>query len=305
MNRKQRVLIIDDEKANLKILSGVLKNDVEVMLAKNGELGFCKAVELKPDLILLDVIMPEVDGFEVIIKLKNDVRTCAIPVIFVTGELGVRQEEKGLELGACDYIQKPFHVEILKARVKLHLKMAKQRELLEKLANIDPLTTIANRRLYDQVFDIEWTRSIKEQTIFSLIVIDLDDFKKYNDFYGHAAGDLALEKVANAIANNLTRPRDFIARYGGEEFVALLPDTRSDCAFNIMQMCLKAVEDLELPHEASMDHEYLTVSLGGVSYLPIIESCQDTLLKLADDMLLQAKVNGKNQIVWQNCVKDD
>lgn len=303
MNNKQKVLIIDDEKTNLKILSGILKDEVEVILAKDGETGFCKAKELLPDLILLDVIMPKLTGFEVIEKLKNEASTSNIPVIFVTGQLDVQQEEKGLELGACDYIQKPFHVEILKARVRLHLRMAKQRDLLEKLANIDPLTSIANRRLYDQIFDSLWGKAIKQRQIFSLVVIDIDDFKKYNDFFGHAAGDRALEKVASAIAENLSSSNDFLARYGGEEFVALLPNTLACDAIKNMNTCLEAVANLKINHDPSAEHEFLTVSLGGVSYLPIVESCQDTLFKIADDMLFKAKSNGKNQVVWQDSVK--
>ena len=303
MNKQQKVLIIDDEKTNLKILSGILKNEVEVILAKDGEIGFSKAKELLPDLILLDVIMPNLSGFEVIEKLKNELVTCNIPVIFVTGVLDVQQEEKGLELGACDYIQKPFHVEILKARVRLHLRMAKQRDLLEKLANIDPLTSVANRRLYDQTFDLLWNKAIKQQNIFSLVVIDIDDFKKYNDFFGHAAGDRALERVATAIAENLSNPNDFLARYGGEEFVALLPNTLACDAIKSMNACLEAVENLKIYHDPSTKHEFLTISLGGVSYLPIVESCQDTLFKIADDMLFKAKSNGKNQVVWQDSIK--
>ena len=303
MNNKQKVLIIDDEKTNLKILSGILKDEVEVILAKDGETGFCKAKELLPDLILLDVIMPKLTGFEVIEKLKNEASTSNIPVIFVTGQLDVQQEEKGLELGACDYIQKPFHVEILKARVRLHLRMAKQRDLLEKLANIDPLTSVANRRLYDQTFDSLWGKAIKQRQIFSLVVIDIDDFKKYNDFFGHAAGDRALEKVASAIAENLSSSNDFLARYGGEEFVALLPNTLVCDAIKNMNTCLEAVANLKINHDPSAEHEFLTISLGGVSYLPIVESCQDTLFKIADDMLFKAKSNGKNQVVWQDSVK--
>lgn len=303
MNNKQKVLIIDDEKTNLKILSGILKDEVEVILAKDGETGFFKAKELLPDLILLDVIMPKLTGFEVIEKLKNEASTSNIPVIFVTGQLDVQQEEKGLELGACDYIQKPFHVEILKARVRLHLRMAKQRDLLEKRANIDPLTSVANRRLYDQTFDSLWGKAIKQRQIFSLVVIDIDDFKKYNDFFGHAAGDRALEKVASAIAENLSSSNDFLARYGGEEFVALLPNTLACDAIKNMNTCLEAVANLKINHDPSAEHEFLTVSLGGVSYLPIVESCQDTLFKIADDMLFKAKSNGKNQVVWQDSVK--
>jgi diguanylate cyclase (GGDEF)-like protein len=243
--------------------------------------------------------MPDLDGFQVINLLKNDSRTSKIPVIFVTGELEVQKEERGLELGACDYIQKPFHVAVLKARVRLHLRMARQTALLEQLANIDPLTSIANRRLYEEVFNTEWLTAIRNETSFSLAVIDIDNFKQYNDYYGHASGDLVLERVARAISASLMRPRDFVARYGGEEFVVLLPDTTIEGAIEVMQACCKAVADLQITHEYATHFDFLSVSIGGHSYFPNNDSCQKGVFKTADDMLYKAKNNGKNCVVWQ------
>ncbi len=299
MEVDQKILIIDDEKSNLKILSETFKGEVEVILAKDGLQGVNRAIELQPDLILLDVIMPGLDGFQVINLLKNDYRTSKIPVIFVTGELEVQTEERGLELGACDYIQKPFHVAVLKARVRLHLRMARQTALLEKLANIDPLTSIANRRLYDEVFNTEWRTAIRNETPFSLAIIDIDNFKQYNDHYGHASGDLVLERVARTISASLMRPRDFVARFGGEEFVVLLPDTTIKGAMELMQACCKAVADLQIPHEYATHSDYLSVSIGGNSYFPNKDSCQKDAFETADEMLYKAKNSGKNCVVWQ------
>ena len=155
-NAKPNVLIVDDEKTNLKILSDILKSEANVLIAKNGEQAISKAEQLVPTLILLDVVMPQMDGFDVIAALKSNERTHGIPVIFITGLSDVDNEERGFALGACDYIQKPFHATIVKARVKLHLQLARQRHLLEELANIDPLTSLANRRKFDQVLEHEW-----------------------------------------------------------------------------------------------------------------------------------------------------
>ncbi|MFT5758406.1 MAG: diguanylate cyclase (GGDEF)-like protein [Alteromonadaceae bacterium] len=299
MKVNQKILIIDDEKSNLKILSETFKGEVEVILAKDGLQGINRARACQPDLILLDVVMPDMDGFQVITLLKNDNRTSKIPVIFVTGELEVQKEEYGLELGACDYIQKPFHVAVLKARVRLHLRMARQTALLEQLANIDPLTSIANRRLYEEVFNTEWRTAIRNETSFSLAIIDIDNFKEYNDYYGHASGDLVLEQVARTISASLMRPRDFVARFGGEEFVVLLPDTTIEGAMELMQVCRKAVADLQIPHEYATHFDYLSVSIGGNSYFPNKDSCQKNVFTIADKMLYKAKQSGKNCVVWQ------
>ncbi len=180
---KQRVLAVDDEKSNLKVLSELLQNDANISLAKDGAQALRKAIELQPDLILLDIMMPDMSGFEVIRLLKQDPLTSHIPVIFITALNDVLNEEKGLELGACDYISKPFNSAVCKARVRLHLRLARQQTLLERLAKVDPLTSIGNRRKYDEVFEREFKVSSRAQTPFSLAMIDIDHFKSYNDQY--------------------------------------------------------------------------------------------------------------------------
>lgn len=230
MTEVQRVLVIDDEKINLKIISGILRDEVDVVLAKSGEQGIRKAIEYQPDLILLDVLMPEMDGFETMMKLRHDVRTCAIPVIFITALNDASHEEKGLLLGASDYIQKPLHTTIVQARIRLHLELVKQRSMLERLAHIDPLTSLANRRKYKDVLTSEWQQAISEQKPMSIVVIDIDDFKQYNDCHGHASGDKVLQQVANVLSEHFYHDKGLVARYGGEEFVVLLPDCDQDTA---------------------------------------------------------------------------
>ncbi|MFT5162107.1 MAG: diguanylate cyclase (GGDEF)-like protein [Alteromonadaceae bacterium] len=296
--KSQKVLIVDDEKTNLKILSDILKDEVEVIMAKDGRQGIDKAIQFKPDLILLDIIMPGMDGFAVIKQLKSNPMTNNIPIIFVTGELDVVKEERGLKLGACDYIQKPFHVAILKCRVRFHLQLARQQKMLEQMANIDPLTGIANRRRYDEVLKTEWLSSIREETMLCLVMIDIDHFKNYNDHYGHALGDWALQKVAATLSQNLRRPRDFIARYGGEEFIAILPQTSRQGALAIVESCRKAIESLQIAHSNSAGYPWLTISIGGVGFIPDSDSSRSALLKIADDMLYEAKRQGRNRVVW-------
>ena len=174
---QQRVLIIDDEKPNLMILSEILRDEVEVILAKDGIQGVDKAVRYQPDLILLDVMMPGMDGFKVIEQLRRDARTSAIPVIFISALADAGHEEQGLMLGACDYVHKPFHSAIILARVRLHLQLTKQRALLEQLAHIDPLTEIANRRRYEEVLLTEWNAASRSHTRLSLVMVDIDNFK--------------------------------------------------------------------------------------------------------------------------------
>ena len=299
MNEKPTILLVDDEKANLKILSELLKGEANILLAKSGEQAIAKATEMLPDIILLDVVMPDMDGFDVIRNLKSNARTHAIPVIFITGLADANFEEKGLELGACDYIQKPFHTAIVKARVKLHLQLLKQRQLLEHLALIDPLTSIANRRKYEEVLDIEWRSAMRQGSSLSLAIVDVDFFKQYNDALGHAVGDVALEKVAFTLSQQLRRPKDFVARLGGEEFIILLPSTNKEASEEILIRCREVVESLQIPHPKSKTNGVLTISAGGVTCTPNSLEGKDEVLKIADNMLYDAKKNGRNAVFWK------
>lgn len=295
---RQRVLIIDDQKTNLKVLGDILRPDVDVMLAQSAEQGLRKAIEYQPDLILLDVLMPETSGFELIRTLKHQSHTSSIPVIFITALNDNSHEEQGLHLGACDYIYKPFHTAIVQARVRLHLQLARQRRMLEQLAHIDPLTGIANRRKYAQVLDLYWRSAVRQQSPLSIVMLDIDHFKEYNDHYGHAAGDKILHQVATGLKDSLKRPNDFIARYGGEEFVILLPESTEEGSRRLIEHCIQQVADMRIPHNYSPVSDILTLSAGGVSCMPTQEQQLESAIKPADDMLYQAKQQGKNRLCW-------
>jgi diguanylate cyclase (GGDEF)-like protein len=302
-NTRQQVLIIDDQKTNLKILGDILRQDVDVTLAQSGEQGLRKAIEYQPDLILLDVLMPDIDGFELIKSLKHHAQTSSIPVIFITALSDTNHEEQGLRLGACDYIYKPFHATIVQARVRLHLQLARQRKLLEQLAHIDPLTGIANRRKYNLVLEQLWRTAIRQRSHLSLVMLDIDHFKEFNDHYGHAAGDKVLHQVATTLKQTLRRPNDFIARYGGEEFVILLPDSDEAGSRQLIEHCLSGIEQLKLEHGYSPISDYITLSAGGVCWPVSQGKDPGDVLKCADDMLYQAKQQGKNQLIW--CTNQD
>lgn len=290
---KQKLLIIDDEPVNIRLIKEVLGNDYEYYFATNGNKGIEIAVSSPVDLILLDIVMPDINGFEVCTKLKNIVSTQDIPIIFITASISEEDEAKGLELGAVDYVSKPIRPAVLRVRVKNHLELKKHREALRKSAEIDVLTNIPNRRRFDYVYTSESKHSERTGNKLSVLMIDIDYFKHYNDTYGHAAGDHCIKQVAQTIKNTLHRPRDFVARYGGEEFVVLLPETDDEGASNVANEILKNIFNNKIEHESSKVSNYVTVSIGGTSAI-ILDKAK--ILKEADEMLYKAKANGRNQV---------
>lgn len=296
-----RVLIVDDEAFNRKILTNLLSGLAKISLAKNGEQALASAKEQQPSLILLDIVMPDMSGFEVLQELKGNPDTQHIPVIFITGLDSIEDEAYGLKLGACDYIQKPFHMDIVKARVTTHLELTRQRKLLEKLANFDALTSIPNRRHFETALATEWASAQREQSSISIAMLDVDHFKRYNDNYGHPMGDEVLRQVARTIEAKLNRPRDQICRYGGEEFCVILPTTEQDGAKQILTDCMEAIEALNIDHEHSATASHVTVSVGVYSCTPDRDMEVSTALSAADKALYQAKTAGRNQLtVYQD-----
>ena len=295
---KPRILIVDDEKMNLKVLAELLKEDYSPVLARDGEQGLQHALsDSPPDLILLDVVMPQMGGYEVIKRLKDNERTKNIPVIFVTSLDSVLDEEHGLKLGAVDYITKPFSPPIVKIRVHNHLRIVHQYKLLDQLAYLDGLTEISNRRRFEEYFQREWVRSARSGTPFSLAMVDVDFFKPFNDHYGHAMGDRALQKIAKALDSVLMRPADLIARYGGEEFVMMLPETDAFAAKGVAERALQKVIELNIPHQYSSVAEYVTISIGLVTTQINGDLTPQTFVAAADKNLYQAKENGRNRVV--------
>jgi diguanylate cyclase (GGDEF)-like protein len=295
--RKASVLVVDDTPDNLYLLQGLLKDAYRVKVAKNGEKALSIAAEQLPDLILLDVMMPGMDGLEVCRQLKNNPLTEKIPVIFLTGKNEECEEEQGLNLGAVDYITKPFSVPITMARIRNHIRLKQQADQLESISLVDALTQIPNRRRFDEGIDAEWKRAARERTQLSLLMIDIDHFKQYNDCYGHGAGDACLQSIAAALLAGVGRPADLVARYGGEEFVAILSDTDRESALHIARRLCESIGELKLPHAHSSVSPFVTVSIGCATTVPCGETgYTQVLFDEADKMLYQAKHSGRNRV---------
>ncbi|MEO6423749.1 MAG: diguanylate cyclase [Candidatus Nitrotoga sp.] len=219
------ILLVDDVPDNLSVLSSILREDYRIQLATSGAKALALAAARSPDLILLDVMMPEMDGYEVCKRLKANSDTCDIPVVFVTARNQSEDEELGLTLGAIDYIHKPLSPPIIKARVRNLIALKLKTDVLKRLSFMDGLTQVANRRRFDDMLGNELRRAIQQQHELSLLMMDVDYFKLFNDHYGHGLGDQCLTQIAQAIQAEVKRPMDLLARYGGEEFVVLLPET--------------------------------------------------------------------------------
>ena len=294
---KYKVLIVDDSVETVKILGEAIEDLCEILVALNG----AKALEIvaspnPPDLILLDVLMPEMDGYEVCKRLKSNPATFSIPVLFVTSLTESEDEAKGLELGAIDYLTKPVNPHIVRARVKNHLELVRRREMLEALCSIDSLTCIPNRRRFNEALEQEWSRSIRSGKPISLLMMDIDFFKEYNDKYGHPVGDECLRLVAQTLDCSMRRAGDLAARYGGEEFVVLLPETDINGAVDVAEMLRSEIEALNIKHAHSQSRHQVTVSIGAASGIPKIGDSHEILVKTADKALYEAKENGRNQV---------
>ena len=297
----QTILVVDDEPTNIQALGTLLKDEYRIQVANSGE----KALSLlqagqrpSPDLILLDIQMPGIDGYEVCRRLKEDPATSGIAIIFVTALDAASDEEHGLNLGAVDYIAKPFSPAIVRARVRTHMRLKRKTDLLEQYARLDGLTGIPNRRHFDELFDKEARRALRDGQPLSVLMIDIDHFKPFNDHYGHGAGDLCLQRVARALTGALMRPADQVFRYGGEEFVGLLPGTDAAGAADVAEQLRAAVEALAIPHEHASTAAVVTLSLGVATLDPGQETASDTqsLLKRADEALYEAKKAGRNRV---------
>ncbi len=297
ITKKDKILIVDDSPANIQIINNILKDDYEIFFGTDGTSGLKKAYDINPDLILLDVLMPDMDGYEVLAKLKSDLTTRDIPVIFITALDSVEQEIKGLEAGAVDYITKPIVGALLKARVKTHLELKKQNDFLKKLTMIDGLTGIANKRRLNEYLEKWYRILLRKQLPLSVFMIDIDYFKLYNDTYGHLAGDDCLKQVAEAIRNSLKRPYDLAARFGGEEFACVIPEASVKDAIVIANRIKESIDDLKLEHKSSPISPFVTISIGGVSKIPDELDKHNEMLQKADEALYKAKQNGRNQIL--------
>ena len=297
LNSRPSVLIVDDVPANIKMLREVLKDDYDIRFAMSGKaaLDLLKNNDL-PDLILLDVMMPEMDGYAACQRLKADPATQSIPVIFITSRDEEADEIKGFEMGAVDYITKPFSIPVVRARVQTHVELKRQREILENLSSVDGLTGISNRRHFDEFMDRHWRIAMRICEQVSLIMIDIDFFKQYNDTYGHLDGDECLKQVATVLARCVTRSTDLLARFGGEEFACVMSFTDLDGALAVAETMRSSIEALNIPHENSPIAGCITASLGVAAVEPIANTDPSLLIQKADRALYAAKTAGRNRI---------
>jgi len=298
--KKNSILLVDDSTQNCISLTHILDKDYTVYVSKDGPDAIETAKECSPDVILLDILMPGMDGYEVFTVLNNHEKTKRIPVIFLTGLDDVVDEEKGLSMGAADYITKPYNDEIIKLRVKNQIKVRDRLLSIERLSMIDQLTELPNRRSFDVRVDSEWGRAIRNNNPISILAIDLDKFKMYNDTYGHQQGDAALQSVAKILAQQIKRSGDFAARWGGEEFFVILPNTDSSGAMGIAEQIRKATEGLIIRQKNGVPTK-ITVSIGVNTQSPSSSVSLNDFIAYADNALYAAKNTGKNRVVhaWE------
>ncbi len=300
------ILIVDDQPANIHALTKLLKADYRIITATTAAKALKLARrDLAPDLILLDILIPDQDGYAICRQLKADEATHSIPIIFVTALDQAQDEAKGLQLGAADYISKPFNPAIVRARVLNQVSLKLKTDLLEKIALQDGLTEIPNRRYFDRKLEQEWSRQSRHQGPLSLLMLDIDHFKPYNDHYGHGAGDECLRRVAQALAQVPSRSADLVARYGGEEFVALLPETDATGARQVAEQMRAAIHALAIPHAYSPVADHITLSIGASTHGPQQPATDAEALKQsADQALYQAKEQGRDRLVWRGINAD-
>lgn len=293
--KKPTILVVDDMTTTLLLIHDLLKDTYEVKIAKSGT----KALEILEspndiDLILLDIEMPDINGYDVCKRIKNNETIKNIPIIFITGRTSQEDEEYGLNLGAIDYITKPFNKAIVKLRIKNYLDLKIKNDMLEKLSMYDGLTNIRNRRFFDETFEKTFSEIKRDKKSLAVLMIDIDFFKPYNDNYGHGQGDETLRKVAKALEKTIKRASDFVARYGGEEFVILLKDINKDGVEAVANNLLNAVRELKITHEFSKIENYVTVSIGASFYNSSSDITKLELLLKADETLYSVKNSGRN-----------
>jgi diguanylate cyclase (GGDEF)-like protein len=289
------ILVVDDEYLYLELIADILGNDYEVLVATEGRTGLEIAANNAPQLVLLDLMMPHIDGFEVYRCLKADQRTREIPAIFITGRSDVAAEIRGLKMGAVDYITKPFNPDLVRARVNTHVNFKLMRDKLALLAATDGLTGLANRSHFDSMLAYEYARHSRSGKELSLVILDIDHFKPFNDIYGHVRGDECLREIARAMTRTVCRATDLLARYGGEEFTVLLPETNLEGAVILAEKVRECICDLALTHSHSSTG-CVTASLGVASRRFFAGSSILDLVHETDMQLYAAKAGGRNRV---------
>lgn len=308
------ILLVDDDPSTVRLLARILDDMGEVIFTVKGEDAVKMVRERKPDIVLLDAEMPGMDGFEVCAAIKGESEFADLPVLFVTSHNDIATEIRALDTGAVDFIHKPPSPPIVRARVRTHLTLKQRNDQLRRQALVDGLTGVANRRAFEQALEQEYRRVCRLGGELSLIMADVDFFKRFNDLYGHAAGDECLKMVASLIASTARRPGEVVARYGGEEFVIILPNCDSAKALRLADKMRSLVMESKMPHETSGVYPYVTASFGVATLVAATfqgqaaePSCgaEGGVLKLkaaADAALYKAKGDGRNRVAAADVV---
>ncbi len=293
------VLVVDDAEAELETLQELLEPLANVLTARNGTEGLERARLYVPDLVVLDLYLPDMTGFELLRRLKADVRTEQVPVLFLVGQGQADDRMRCLSLGAADYIGKPLNAPVVEARATAQLRLARYRRQVDELSFLDGLTGVTNRRRFDEALVKESHRAQRSMTQLSVAVVDLDHFKAFNERYGHARGDDALVAVADLLRRSIRRPADLVARHGGEEFVLIMPDTGAASALRLTRALCAGVAALAIPHAASPTASQLTVSIGVATTEVGEDGDGDAVLARALENLARAKAAGRNRAIGQ------
>jgi diguanylate cyclase (GGDEF)-like protein len=304
-----KALVIEDTATSQAVICHLLERlGIQPVQARDGLSGIASFEKERPDLILLDIILPGIDGFEVARRIRGMEKPGEwTPIIFLTALTKDEDLERGIEVGGDDYLLKPVSEVVLAAKVRAMQRIVQMRQSLLVLAHkldsanreltrlsaVDGLTGIANRRQFDETLLREWRRCQREQAPLSLLMVDVDYFKQYNDGYGHQAGDECLKLVAETLRGRLRRPADIVARYGGEEFAAVLPGTAPEGAIMVAESMSAAIRQLGIPHDGSA-FGVLTVSIGSATLIPKQAEGLPRLLSAADWALYEAKREGRN-----------
>lgn len=300
------ILVVEDDRLSRQILCrSLIQEGYQVVEACNGEECLSVYEQMQPNLVLLDAMMPTMNGFECCAKLLALPGAANTSVIMVTGLEDKASVDWAFDVGATDYVTKPIHWPILRRRVRnvlekgyLYRELALANHKLQEHAITDGLTGLANRRHFDDCLNREWTRSIRDQGNLALILCDVDYFKSYNDTYGHQAGDVCLQRIAQTLRNKAAkRATDIVARYGGEEFAAILPSTALDGALEVADRLQSSIEALAIDHSGASDsHKQITISQGIVSIIANRHTQFSAFINRADKALYHAKKSGRNAI---------
>lgn len=315
---RSRVMLVDDQAIVAEALRRMLAGeaDIDYHYCSDPTRAIDEAIIFKPTVILQDLVMPDVDGLMLLKFFRANPLVNSVPIVVLSTKEDAKTKSEAFEFGATDYLVKfPDRIEVI-ARIRAHSRsfMAQQqrdeayralselqRELesknseLERLSSLDGLTGIANRRVFDEFIKKEWLRAARDHRSISLIMIDIDHFKKFNDGYGHQGGDDCLRKVANALVATVKRPSDLVARYGGEEFGVVMPDTDREGAANIAEALREAIDSMNIPHEFSTTSDHVTISLGVATMPPSGVTAPEELISRADEALYLAKESGRNR----------